>query len=408
MPASVPPLAVESARGVRLRLADGTELIDGMSSWWAAIHGYAHPVLDAAARDQLGLMSHVMFGGLTHEPAVRLCDRLVSLAPAGIEHVFLCDSGSVSVEVAIKMALQYWRGAGQPAKRRLLTWRGGYHGDTFMAMSVCDPEGGMHRMWDGVLPRQVFAPVPPVAFEPDYAAGLADLIGAHAGELAAVIIEPVVQGAGGMRFHDPAYLRTLREACDAHDVLLIFDEIATGFGRTGSMFAAGHAGVSPDIMCVGKALTGGYLTLAAALCSSEVADGISRGELPVLAHGPTFMGNPLACAIANASLDVLLDGYQRGWQASVNRIEAGLREGLKPAAGLPGVADVRVFGAIGVVQLRGDVDVAAATAAAVHAGVWLRPFRDLIYTMPPYVVSDGELARICSGILAAVGSQPLG
>jgi len=408
MPASVPPLAVESACGVRLRLADGTELIDGMSSWWAAIHGYAHPVLDAAARDQLGLMSHVMFGGLTHEPAVRLCDRLVSLAPAGIEHVFLCDSGSVSVEVAIKMALQYWRGAGQPAKRRLLTWRGGYHGDTFMAMSVCDPEGGMHRMWDGVLPRQVFAPVPPVAFEPDYAAGLADLIGAHAGELAAVIIEPVVQGAGGMRFHDPAYLRTLREACDAHDVLLIFDEIATGFGRTGSMFAAGHAGVSPDIMCVGKALTGGYLTLAAALCSSEVADGISRGELPVLAHGPTFMGNPLACAIANASLDVLLDGYPRGWQASVNRIEAGLREGLKPAAGLPGVADVRVFGAIGVVQLRGDVDVAAATAAAVHAGVWLRPFRDLIYTMPPYVVSDGELARICSGILAAVGSQPLG
>jgi adenosylmethionine-8-amino-7-oxononanoate aminotransferase len=408
MPASVPPLAVESARGVRLRLADGTELIDGMSSWWAAIHGYAHPVLDAAARDQLGRMSHVMFGGLTHEPAVRLCDRLVSLAPAGLEHVFLCDSGSVSVEVAIKMALQYWRGAGQPAKRRLLTWRGGYHGDTFMAMSVCDPEGGMHRMWDGVLPRQVFAPVPPVAFEPDYAAGLTDLIGAHADELAAVIVEPVVQGAGGMRFHHPAYLRTLREACDAHDVLLIFDEIATGFGRTGSMFAAGHAGVSPDIMCVGKALAGGYLTLAAALCSSEVADGISRGELPVLAHGPTFMGNPLACAIANASLDVLLDGYPRGWQASVNRIEAGLREGLKPVAGLPGVADVRVLGAIGVVQLRGDVDVVAATAAAVRAGVWLRPFRDLIYTMPPYVVSDGELARICAGILAAVGSQPLG
>jgi adenosylmethionine---8-amino-7-oxononanoate aminotransferase len=405
MPASVPPLVVRSASGVRLTLADGTELIDGMSSWWAAIHGYAHPVLDAAARDQLGRMSHVMFGGLTHEPAVRLCDRLVSLAPAGLEHVFLCDSGSVSVEVAIKMALQYWRGAGRPAKRRLLTWRGGYHGDTFMAMSVCDPEGGMHRMWDGVLPRQVFAPAPPAAFDQDYAAGLTDLIGAHADELAAVIVEPVVQGAGGMRFHDPAYLRTLREACDAHDVLLIFDEIATGFGRTGSLFAAGHAGVSPDIMCVGKALTGGYLTLAAALCSSEVASGISRGELPVLAHGPTFMGNPLACAIANASLDVLLDGYPRGWQATVNRIEAGLREGLEPAAGLPGVADVRVFGAIGVVQLRGDVDVAAATAAAVRAGVWLRPFRDLLYTMPPYIVSDGELAGICSGILAAVGSQ---
>jgi adenosylmethionine-8-amino-7-oxononanoate aminotransferase len=269
MPASVPPLAVESARGVRLRLADGTELIDGMSSWWAAIHGYAHPVLDAAARDQLGRMSHVMFGGLTHEPAVRLCDRLVSLAPAGLEHVFLCDSGSVSVEVAIKMALQYWRGAGQPAKRRLLTWRGGYHGDTFMAMSVCDPEGGMHRMWDGVLPRQVFAPVPPVAFEPDYAAGLTDLIGAHADELAAVIVEPVVQGAGGMRFHHPAYLRTLREACDAHDVLLIFDEIATGFGRTGSMFAAGHAGVSPDIMCVGKALAGRHFPRRATRAGSR-------------------------------------------------------------------------------------------------------------------------------------------
>jgi adenosylmethionine---8-amino-7-oxononanoate aminotransferase len=408
MPGAIPPLPVVSASGVRLRLASGTELVDGMSSWWAAVHGYAHASLDAAAQQQLGRMSHVMFGGLTHEPAVRLCDRLASLAPDGLEHVFLCDSGSVSVEVAIKMALQYWRGAGQPAKRRLLTWRGGYHGDTFMAMSVCDPDGGMHRMWDGVLPRQVFAPVPPVAFEPDYAAGLADLIGAHAGELAAVIVEPVVQGAGGMRFHNPAYLRTLREACDAHDVLLIFDEIATGFGRTGSMFAAGHAGVSPDIMCVGKALAGGYLTLAAALCSSKVADGISRGELPVLAHGPTFMGNPLACAIANASLDVLLDGYPGGWQASVNRIEAGLREGLKPVAGLPGVADVRVLGAIGVVQLRGDVDVAAATAAAVRAGVWLRPFRDLIYTMPPYVVSDDELAGICSGILAAVGSQPLG
>ena len=406
MPGSVPPLVVESASGVRLRLAGGQELVDGMSSWWAAIHGYAHPVLDAAAREQLGRMSHVMFGGLTHEPAVLLCDRLAALAPDGLEHVFLCDSGSVSVEVAVKMCLQYWRSRGLPAKQRLLTWRGGYHGDTFMAMSVCDPDGGMHRMWDGVLPRQVFAGPPPAGFgagvDPGYAAALAGLIESHAAELAAVIVEPVVQGAGGMRFHDPGYLRVLRDACSDNGVLLIFDEIATGFGRSGSLFAAGHAGVSPDVMCVGKALTGGYLSLAAALCTAEVAAGISRGELPVLAHGPTFMGNPLACAVANASLDVLLS-YPRGWRTEVLRIEAALREGLAPAAGLPGVADVRVLGAIGVVQLAGDVHVAAATAAAVCEGVWLRPFRDLIYTMPPYVTDDDDLARICAGVLAATG-----
>jgi adenosylmethionine---8-amino-7-oxononanoate aminotransferase len=408
MPGTIPPLPVASASGVRLRLASGEELVDGMSSWWAAIHGYAHPVLDAAARDQLGRMSHVMFGGLTHEPAVMLCDRLAGLAPEGLEHVFLCDSGSVSVEVAIKMCLQYWRSAGQPAKRRLLTWRGGYHGDTFMAMSVCDPEGGMHRMWDGVLPRQVFAGLPPAGFDagvdPAYAQSLASLVEQHAAELAAVIVEPVVQGAGGMRFHDPGYLRVLRDACDSHDVLLIFDEIATGFGRTGAMFAAEHAAVSPDVMCVGKALTGGYLSLAATLCTSRVARGISRGELPVLAHGPTFMGNPLACAVANASLDVLLaaDGpYPAGWRAEVRRIETGLRAGLAPASGLPAVTDVRVIGAIGVVQVDHDVDVAAATAAAIRAGVWLRPFRDLIYTMPPYLVSDDDLAMICAGIVDA-------
>jgi adenosylmethionine---8-amino-7-oxononanoate aminotransferase len=408
MPGTIAPLPVASASGVRLRLASGEELIDGMSSWWAAIHGYAHPVLDAAARDQLRRMSHVMFGGLTHEPAVTLCDRLAALAPDGLEHVFLCDSGSVSVEVAVKMCLQYWRSAGRPAKRRLLTWRGGYHGDTFMAMSVCDPDGGMHRMWDGVLPRQVFAGLPPAGFaagvDPAYARSVRDLIAAHEDELAAVIVEPVVQGAGGMRFHDPGYLRVLREACDEHGVLLIFDEIATGFGRTGAMFAAGHAGVSPDVMCVGKALTGGYLSLAAALCSVRVAAGISRGELPVLAHGPTFMGNPLACAVANASLDVLLapGAYPDGWRAAVSRIEGGLRAGLAPVAALPEVFDVRVLGAIGVVQLKHEVDIAAATAAAVRAGVWLRPFRDLVYTMPPYVTSDDDLAMICAGVMAAV------
>jgi adenosylmethionine-8-amino-7-oxononanoate aminotransferase len=410
MPGAQRPLVVESAEGVRLRLPDGRELIDGMSSWWAAIHGYAHPALDAAARDQLDRMSHVMFGGLTHEPAVALASRLAELAPDGLEHVFLCDSGSVSVEVAVKMCLQYWRSRGRPAKTRLLTWRGGYHGDTFMAMSVCDPDGGMHRMWDGVLPRQVFAGLPPAGFDAGvdeaYAAELRALIEAGKDELAAVIVEPVVQGAGGMRFHDPGYLRVLREACDAHGVLLVFDEIATGFGRTGTLFAAAHAGVSPDVMCVGKALTGGYLTLAAALCTPEVADGITSGELPVLAHGPTFMGNPLACAIAGASLEVLLGPgtYPRGWQAEVGRIEAGLTAGLAPAAGLPGVADVRVLGAIGVVQLDADVDIAAATRAAVEAGVWLRPFRDLIYTMPPYVTGDDDVAAICTGALAAVAA----
>jgi adenosylmethionine-8-amino-7-oxononanoate aminotransferase len=414
MPGRLPPLVVESAAGVRLRLAgpEGTELVDGMSSWWAAIHGYRHPVLDRAAADQLTRMSHVMFGGLTHEPAVRLCERLVAMAPAGLEHVFLCDSGSVSVEVAVKMCLQYWRSAGRPAKRRLLTWRGGYHGDTFMAMSVCDPEGGMHALWDGVVARQVFAPAPPAGFaagvDPGYAATLAGLIGEHADELAAVIVEPVVQGAGGMRFHDPGYLRVLRDACTAHGVLLVFDEIATGFGRTGSLFAAGHAGVSPDVMCVGKALTGGYMSLAAALCTPAVASGISSGSVSVLAHGPTFMGNPLACAVALASLSVLSDPrwHPGGWQASVGRLAAGLEAGLAAARGRPGVADVRVLGAIGVVQLTREVDVAAATAAAVRAGVWLRPFRDLIYTMPPYLTGHEDLALICRGVLAAVDANP--
>jgi adenosylmethionine---8-amino-7-oxononanoate aminotransferase len=403
MPGQVAPLVVESAAGVRLRLADGRELVDGMSSWWAAIHGYRHPVLDAAATVQLGQMSHVMFGGLTHEPAVRLCSRLVEIAPDGLEHVFLCDSGSVSVEVAVKMCLQYWRSRGRPEKRQLATWRGGYHGDTFMAMSVCDPEGGMHAMWGGVLAEQVFAAVPPPGFtagvDPSYAGALRTLIGEHADSLAAVIVEPVVQGAGGMRFHDPGYLRVLREACDEYGVLLIFDEIATGFGRTGALFAAGHAGVTPDVMCVGKALTGGYLSLAAALCTAEVAAGISSGPVPVLAHGPTFMGNPLACSIALASLSVLLD--EGDWSASVRRISAGLSAGLAGVRGLPGVADVRVLGAIGVVQLDRDVDMAAATDAAVAAGVWLRPFRDLIYTMPPYVTGDDDIALICAGMRAA-------
>ena len=405
LPAPAPALPVASASGVHLHLAgtdgaDGRSVVDGMSSWWAAIHGYAHPVLDAAVRDQLGAMSHVMFGGLTHAPAVELARLLVEHTPTGLEHVFLADSGSVSVEVAIKMCLQYQRARGRPEKHRLMTWRGGYHGDTFGAMSVCDPEGGMHALWADVLPRQVFASAPPTALETAYVEELARLVETHADELAAVIVEPVVQGAGGMRFHDPRYLHVLRELCLTHDVLLVFDEIATGFGRTGELFAADHAGIAPDVMCVGKALTGGYLTLAAALCTAEVARGISEGT-GALMHGPTYMGNPLAAAVARASLALLLE---RDWRGEVRGIEAALRTGLAPARALSGVADVRVLGGIGVVQLDHPVDVAAATAAALDAGVWLRPFRDLVYTMPPYVCTPEDLATITAGVRAAAAA----
>ncbi|PPK67568.1 adenosylmethionine--8-amino-7-oxononanoate transaminase [Actinokineospora auranticolor] len=401
MPGTQTPLVVESAEGVRLRLDDGRELVDGMSSWWAAIHGYRHPVLDAALKAQADKMSHVMFGGLTHEPAVRLATRLVEITPEPLRHVFLCDSGSVGVEVAVKMALQYWRSRGNTRKTRLLTWRGGYHGDTFHPMSVCDPDGGMHGLWRGVLPTQVFADEPPAAFEHDYVAHLADTIEAHADDLAAVIVEPVVQGAGGMRFHDPRYLHVLRELTLANNVLLIFDEIATGFGRTGELFAADHAGIAPDIMCLGKALTGGYLSMAATLCTAAVADGISRGEVPVLAHGPTFMGNPLAAAVALASTDLLLG---QDWRGTVKRIESELTHGLAPARDLPGVRDVRVLGAIGVVQLDHPVDLVKATDAATAAGVWLRPFRDLVYTMPPFTSAEADVAAITRGVLAAAAA----
>jgi adenosylmethionine-8-amino-7-oxononanoate aminotransferase len=401
MPGRTDPYLVESAEGVRLKLADGRELVDGMSSWWAAIHGYRHPVLDAALIEQSRKVSHVMFGGLTHAPAVELAGTLVELTPDGLEHVFLCDSGSVAVEVAVKMALQAQRALGRPARNRLATWRGGYHGDTFHPMSVCDPVGGMHSLWTGVLPTQVFAGLPPADFQQAYAAELAGLVERHAGELAAVIVEPIVQGAGGMRFHHPEYLRVLREVTEAYGVLLIFDEIATGFGRTGSFFAADQAGVTPDIMSVGKALTGGYLSLAATLCTPAVARAISAGQGGGLAHGPTFMGNPLACAVANASIGLLRG---RDWAGEVRRIETGLRAGLEPLRAAPGVADVRILGAIGVVQLDHDVDLPKATAAAVGAGVWLRPFRDLIYTMPPYVADDADVARITRGIAAAVSA----
>jgi adenosylmethionine---8-amino-7-oxononanoate aminotransferase len=376
-----------------------------MSSWWCAIHGYRHPALDGAISEQLGRMAHVMFGGLTHEPGVRLAERLVELTPKGLDQVFFADSGSVSVEVAIKLCLQYQRARGQSARTRLLTIRGGYHGDTFGAMAVCDPVGGMHRLFTGVLAEHVFAERPPDGFDAGlderWAAGVRELVAAHSDELAAIVVEPVVQGAGGMRFHSPACVRLLRELCDEYGLLLVLDEIATGFGRTGTLFACEHAGVAPDVICVGKALTGGYLTLAAMLCKREVAEAVSGGEGAGLMHGPTFMANPLACAVALASLELLADG---AWRERVGEIERGLRDGLQPARELPGVADVRVLGAIGVVQLECAVDVIAATEAAVEHGVWLRPFRDLIYTMPPYPIDEDDLARVTAAIVAAASA----
>jgi adenosylmethionine---8-amino-7-oxononanoate aminotransferase len=399
---------VVSAEGVRLRLADGRELIDGMSSWWCAVHGYRHPALDAAVREQLERMAHVMFGGLTHEPAIRLAERLVEITPQGLEHVFYADSGSVSVEVAIKMVLQYQRAMGHTERTRLFTVRGGYHGDTFGAMAVCDPVGGMHNLFTGVLAQHVFAERPPDGFDRPldeaWAEHVEGLLASHAHELAAVIVEPVVQGAGGMRFHSPQCVAVLRRLCDEHGLLLILDEIATGFGRTGALFACEHAGVTPDVMCLGKALTGGYMTLAVTLCTAEVARAISAGEGEALMHGPTYMANPLACSVALASLDLLVEG---GCSENAARVERGLRDGLAPVQELPGVADVRVLGAIGVVQLEHEVDIAAATTAAIAHGVWLRPFRDLIYTMPPYVIGDEDLAVVSAAVVAATAGSSI-
>ncbi len=394
MPAPERPLIVRSASGVRLTLADGRELVDGMSSWWCAIHGYRHPALDAAARAQLERMSHVMFGGLTHAPAVALAERLVALTPEPLEHVFFADSGSVSVEVAIKMSLQ----AAGPRRTRLLALRGGYHGDTFGAMSVCDPLDGMHHLFTSMLPRQVFASRPPGgvarALDEGYEAALRGLFDRHGPELAAAVVEPVVQGAGGMWFYAPGYLRLLRELCDRHGVLLVFDEIATGFGRSGTLFAADRARVAPDVMCLGKALTGGYMTLAATLCTAEVARRIAGP----LMHGPTFLANPLACSVALANLDLLAAG---AWSDQVAAVERVLARELAAAAAIPGVRDVRVLGAIAVIELEADVDVAAASAAAVERGVWLRPFRNLIYAMPPYVTDEVDLRRIGEAMVAA-------
>jgi adenosylmethionine-8-amino-7-oxononanoate aminotransferase len=395
-----PPLQVVSASGVTLTLADGTELLDGMSSWWAAVHGYRHPQLDAAVMKQLDSMAHVMFGGLTHEAAVELVRRLVDLAPAGLDHVFLADSGSVSVEVALKMALQYQRGRGQAQRTTMLSIRGGYHGDTFGAMSVSDPVGGMHEMFADTLAATVHLPRPPAGLEADVDTWVAEstpFVEQHADRIAAVIVEPVLQGAGGMHVYPPAVVRWLREQADAHGWLLILDEIATGFGRTGTMFATERGDVVRDVLCVGKALSGGYLSLAATLCTADVVEGVEASEAGALMHGPTYMGNPLACAVASASLDLLVEDDALGAVARINRV---LESGLAPARELDHVLDVRTLGAVGVVQLDRPVDLPAAARAAAELGVWVRPFRDLVYVMPPYVSTDDEVARMAAGVVA--------
>jgi len=411
MPDVVPPYPVASASGVTLTLEDGRQVIDGMASWWCAIHGYNVPELNRAAIVQLEKMSHVMFGGLTHRPAAELAELLLSIAPSGMEYVFFADSGSVSVEVAIKMAIQYWQSQGNHEKKRLLTIRGGYHGDTFGAMSVCDPVAGMHHLFAGVVAQQLFADAPTATCDEEWQdaqiASFHSRIKTHHHELAAVILEPIVQGAGGMRFYAPEFLRQVRALCDEYDVLLICDEIATGFGRTGKMFAVEHAGIEPDIICVGKALTGGYMTLAATMCTEKVRNGIHadlsrESDGGVLMHGPTFMANPLACAVAAASLRLLLSA---SWKERVSAIGRQLEVELAPCRELSGVADVRVLGAIGVIEMKETIDKGAAQRMLIDQGVWLRPFGRLLYTMPPFVIGSGQLSSVTAAMRSVAGSE---
>jgi adenosylmethionine-8-amino-7-oxononanoate aminotransferase len=402
----LPVYAVESASGVRIRLMDGRELIDGMASWWSVIHGYSHPVLVQALCEQAERLSHVMFGGLTHEPAVELARLLVEMTPDGLEKVFLCDSGSVAVEVAMKMAIQYQIASGRQKRCRFLTIRGGYHGDTFHAMAVCDPVGGMHHLFAGVLPRSIFADRPECQFSQSWDHRDIDsfvrLIEQHHQELCAVILEPIVQGAGGMRFYHPQYLRQVRALCDTYGVLLIADEIATGFGRSGKLFACNHAGISPDIICLGKAITGGMMSLAAVLCTDQVAATISSGSPGVFMHGPTFMANPLACLVACASIRLLL---KSDWQQKVNRIESLLKQGLAPCRELPQVEAVRALGAIGVVEMKAPVVMKEMQAAFVARGVWVRPFGRLVYVMPPYCMTEEDLSIVTTAIVEVVADE---